>query len=278
MSYHFQDRGGSNATFECNLFCMQCEATTLLGKQCANRTCKFLPYCTQHTKSILGVAVQKSSIEEAGDGLFAVRNFEAGDVISVYYGERMTEKAFNSRYGGKAGPYGLESSAPGRMVMDAACFRSPGAYANDKSGRKERRPREDEYNAKYVQVNVKKIDKVHGKGIGTEAGSLMCIVATQRIIASPQNRVEIFVNYGQAYWDAAHDYTSRTKKHRSSGARQLSDDEDDLAPPHSIKPKPKRSWGSKKRKKSTKKKSGKASKKGSKKSSAKSPKKSRRHK
>lgn len=58
-------------SFKCNLLCAQCQALTKTGTQCKKTTCKYLPTCYQHTKSIYHLEVKPSRIPNAGNGLFA---------------------------------------------------------------------------------------------------------------------------------------------------------------------------------------------------------------
>jgi len=209
---------------------------TLLDQQCGRRTCKYLPYCHTHLKKKLGLVVKTSRNENAGLGLFAARNFDRGDIICVYYGELLTKGAVDDRYGSSTGPYSIQSSHYG-TVVDGACLRSPAVYANDLSNRSSRRPRESAYNAQFEEVDVAEIDKVHGQGIGSRAGTLVCLVATKRITASPDNLAEINVNYGRGYWMSEGAYAHRTKQYRQTRAVELSAEHDRLSPPYSVQSK-----------------------------------------
>jgi len=69
----------------------QCTAHKKGGERCKIRTGKVGPKCWIHTKYQDGLAVKKSNIPGAGLGLFAVKQFDRGDKISEYKGERLTE-------------------------------------------------------------------------------------------------------------------------------------------------------------------------------------------
>lgn len=191
-----------------------------------------VPYCSRHMKSKLGLVIQKSLVRDAGLGLFAAKDFKANEVISVYYGEVLSDPAFDKRYDDAAGPYGLETSEGN--TIDGACIRSPAVYANDLSTSSRKCPRANAYNAKFREVDAVDVDKVHGKGVGRHAGPLVCLVAAKRISASPDALVEIHVDYGKNYW-SSEDYKSRTIKKRRVRAMELSPSRDRLSPPHSAR-------------------------------------------
>lgn len=285
MSFLYETTSGKK--FQCNLYCVRCEATTLQDKRCGNRTCKYVPYCSRHLKSILGLVIKDSTDTNGGQGLFAARNFKVGEVISVYYGEVLSVDQFVDRYDASAGPYAL-SSVDGDSVIDAACIRSPASFANDLSTRTKQRPRANAYNSEYVEVDAKEIDKAHGKNI--KKGMFLCVVATKNIRASPEHLVEIHTNYGRNYWSTeGGTYESITKPNRVAKGVELSLTKDRVSPPHNVQRKkdrtrhrtrdrsasPKRSKRSKSGTNATKKKKSKTSKKSKKskksKTSEKSP-------
>jgi hypothetical protein len=235
----FSYTGSDGKTFGCNLFCMQCEANTLQGTRCENKTWMAMPYCSRHMKSQLGLVIQKSLDSNAGLGLFAAKDFKTDEIISVYYGEVLPDATFVERYGDTVGPYAL-STTEGDTI-DGACIRSPAVYANDLSTNTRNRPRASAYNAKFYEIDAAKVNKVHGKEIGKHAGPLVCLVATRRISASPDSLVEIYVDYGKAYWDSEGEYKSRTIRKRAVRAMELSPD-NRISPPHStrLKVKPRR--------------------------------------
>jgi hypothetical protein len=185
-------------------------------------------------KSKLGLVIKDSTDANGGQGLFAARNFKVGEVISVYYGEVLSVDQFVDRYDTSAGPYAL-SSADGDSVIDAACIRSPASFANDLSTRKTRRPRANAYNSEYLEVDAKKIDKVHGKNI--KKGPFLCVVATKNIRASPDHLVEIHSDYGRNYWSTEGTYESITKPNRASKGKDISLTRDRVSPPHNIEQK-----------------------------------------
>jgi hypothetical protein len=89
------------------------------------RTCKTFPYCWIHTKTLLGLAVRSSTIKNAGNGLFALRDFASGVHIAPYTGEWVNQAEFERR----DSMYNLQFNK--NLYLDAAGIRSAvGKYAN----------------------------------------------------------------------------------------------------------------------------------------------------
>ena len=166
--------------FECQLDCNRCTATTAKGTQCKNRVCIGVPTCHAHRKDI-GLKVKKSTIPNAGKGLFATKKFKKKKTIGSYAGENISVAENNRRYGGGErdnAPYALSArNAPGR-ILDSACSRSLLSLANSKRQRKRN-------NAKFSS---------HMKGDGT-----INVISTKRI----KEGDEIFIDYGKGYWKGA---------------------------------------------------------------------------
>lgn len=175
--------GEDNApSFGCRLQCKQCAAKSKNGKRCRLRTCYTLPYCHIHSKSIAHVTIAESTVPDSGYGLFAwnpkagtANVFDVGDVIIPYDGEIITKQQLDQRYGDdEIAPYALEREKTDPPdFIDAACERGLGAFANHKP--------ESEANAKYSHHSEKG----------------MAIVAIKPI----KHREEIFVDYGEDYWE-----------------------------------------------------------------------------
>ena len=92
---------GATKKFKCNLLCQRCEGQTVAGERCKKRTCRYLPTCHIHTKKKYGLLVKKSSIPNAGDGLFALKEFKQGEFIADYKGEVLTKAQRDNRYGSR---------------------------------------------------------------------------------------------------------------------------------------------------------------------------------
>jgi len=215
MSYLYASSAGADPTFKCNFHCQQCFAVKKAGGQCSRMTCKYLPYCHSHMKTICGLVVAKSGIKKAGDGLFAVRDFKEGEVITVYYGEKLTTDQRNKRYGNGKGlsTYGFTGNkrVP-HSTIDGACYRSSAVFANDLSISSNADARASlAYNADLEDRNI------NMNGIDVPAfpflkGSYLCVVATKDISVSAKKKVEIHVDYGKDYWREYPSVTSIVKK------------------------------------------------------------------
>ena len=227
MSFSYSNKA-DDIEFKCNLVCQRCDAVKKDGTPCSRNTCKYLPYCHTHMKALCGLIVKKSSIKNAGDGLYAVRSFSAGDVISVYYGEKLTPLQNDERYGGEnaVGPYGVtaDKAIDDKLrIIDGPCYRSAAVYANDITNSTNAADHVYEnYNAaledRYINVDrgiqVPAFPKLHG--------SYMCVVAI-RDIPVGEEPVEIFVDYGANYWEGASYIESSTKKYKIKNPNQLLD-------------------------------------------------------
>lgn len=118
--------------FSCDLTCARCIGLNKNGSRCKRRTCRYLPFCFTHLRRDAGLQVKPSTIAGAGDGLFTTVARKREEKIVEYTGEVLSGEEADARYGPQATmPYVLE---PGQgQVIDAACRRGPGAYANHKT-------------------------------------------------------------------------------------------------------------------------------------------------
>jgi hypothetical protein len=94
---------------------------------CPVRESYLRPFCLHHARARLGLDVRRSPLH--GYGLFAERDFAAGDAVVLYHGRRhrrLTDETF---------PYAVRLSGRGGGVIDAACRRGIAAYANCPTGR-----------------------------------------------------------------------------------------------------------------------------------------------
>ena len=114
----------------------QCEADTLAGNRCRNRTARGR-HCWQHLKKEQGLRVKASGVPNAGLGLYATRRIPKGRVIARYEGEEMTRTQVQRRYGSKRGEYVYCKSK--RKCRDARRSNAGVArFANDSRGTKQR--------------------------------------------------------------------------------------------------------------------------------------------
>ena len=87
----------TSLAFDCELQCNQCTATKKAGGRCKNRVCIGTSVCHVHRKE-LEVKVKKSTIPNAGKGLFATKTFNQNSVIGEYTGENVSEAEIGRRY------------------------------------------------------------------------------------------------------------------------------------------------------------------------------------
>lgn len=176
---------GATKNFRCNLKCDQCEGETLAGERCKKRTCRYLPTCYIHTKKKYGLLVKKSSIPNAGDGLYALKEFKQGEFIADYKGEVLTKVQRDERYGRTQqdlAPYAFQASQ--NKIIDSACHRYIGAYANSKPN----------HNNATFSVHQGKVK----------------IKATKKIKVGD----EVFLSYGASYFTHGQGTTHTTKKNK----------------------------------------------------------------
>jgi hypothetical protein len=181
--------------------CGQCTAITSSGKRCKKHTCLDAKLCYLHLREKFFVILARSRIPRSGLGLFcwtskitnARKNgespiFKQGDLIVPYGGREITKTELDLLYNytnkkGKViestAPYAVEAERP-EHVIDAACVRQAGAYANDSKGTR-------------FHSNA----DLHSDGL----------YANKLIYRGD----EIFVSYGKQYWDYYKYSYSQTK-------------------------------------------------------------------
>ena len=135
LRFTFGEKGGEKL-FQGNLECKQCVAHKADGTRCKRKTCKMLPYCYQHTQSELGVKVGASTIQGAGQGLFATKTFKGSDAnkkwIAPLSGQRISGAEVDRRYADATAPYTVSEK---KKNWDGALKRYVGHYANSKFGK-----------------------------------------------------------------------------------------------------------------------------------------------
>lgn len=178
----------TSLAFDCTLQCNQCTATKKAGGRCKNRVCIGTTVCHVHRKE-LGVKVKKSTLPNAGKGLFATKTFNKNSVIGEYSGENVSEAEIGRRYGKSKHdnvPYGLGANNAKGRVLDSACRRSVMSLAN--SGRSR------------MQSNAKFSDRIKPNGT-------INVRATKKIKAG----AEIKIWYGTDYWRTTKNSRHSTK-------------------------------------------------------------------
>jgi len=127
MPYVFEQ-----GAFRCKLATRRCLARKVTdGRRCKVKVTIGLPYCWRHMRALLGVKVAPSRLENAGKGVFAVRNFKKGEFITPYDGEILSKRELDKRYPGEetVASYTLRYKMRNRFI-DSACERSVGAIFN----------------------------------------------------------------------------------------------------------------------------------------------------
>ena len=118
----------------CNLDVKQCTALNKTTRErCGRMTAKQLPYCTQHSHLQLGVEIKKSTIPNAGFGLFALKDFKRKEEIVSYPGRKINAYQVKQMYGNERNdlaPYTVKTSR--NSFVDSACARGIGSFSNNK--------------------------------------------------------------------------------------------------------------------------------------------------
>lgn len=199
-------------TFSCTLKSKRCDAKTRQGQHCKRKLVKGLPYCWYHLKHNSKLVIAPSTIKGAGTGIYACSAdeepvFKKGTIIIPYYGEALSEKQLNARYGSPddiTAPYAV-SNGKGKII-DAACERGAASFSND--------ARTLRNNAVLDSVTLTSKQAAHlntGRFMNKlRAGQkVICIIAKRDI----KNGQEIFLDYGDDYWEDMY------SKHSTSGTK-----------------------------------------------------------
>lgn len=187
LSYKYKYKDSENDwDFGCPLQCIRCCAIAKNGQMCKKKTCKMVPFCVAHAKTIFNVQV-KNAEGHVGNGLYAVKTrkntaddaiiFRTGDIICWYIGEVIGVEEKDERYGHQhdaTAPYAFQDRH--NRIIDAACLRGVGSYINSPAGRNN------------LQANCKFVTS-------QPTVPFASLVATRNI----RNGTEILVSYGRAY-------------------------------------------------------------------------------
>jgi hypothetical protein len=122
--------------------CDRCTSKTVQGDRCRRTTCKIGKHCAQHLSKEMGLAVKKSTIANAGFGLFATRDFPVTTAqvktkkfprLCKYEGEIIDYDELQRRYGDELAPYTLRVNQ--NKYIDARSTQSGVArYINSNTG------------------------------------------------------------------------------------------------------------------------------------------------
>jgi hypothetical protein len=171
----------------------RCAGLNKNGVQCGRNVIIGLPLCFQHTASVYHLKIKKSTIPNAGMGLFAFDKtkepndivFKANQKICPYFGEVVTKEILDERYDIHTAPYGIVVSANQNKYEDGAIQRGIGSLLNHKV--------RSQTNCKFTN-NYRHIT----------------ISATKNI----RNGQELFINYGRDYQFGQVQYSTNLKKHK----------------------------------------------------------------
>lgn len=158
--------------------CPQCVATNKNGNHCRIKTCKYHRKCWIHTQGQDKLAIAKSTIPNAGNGLYTMKDRQKGEKIADYLGKTLTKDQLEKKYPGDTlAPYAVKAGK--NKFIDAEKTPSGmGRYANHARGQRQ--------NAELVSTRDKKVKLVAKKKI---------VVPNQK-----KGKKEILVNYGSEYW------------------------------------------------------------------------------
>ena len=160
----------------------RCTANNKRGVQCGARTSKG-QYCWTHLRQLAQLRIKASGVPLAGMGLFATRDFAAGEHLADYTGDYLIPHRDNV-----GGPYALQIKRS--LLIDAARTNTAaGRWANDPRGSAH------DPNASFVLNTARQTGRLK---------------ASKAIKAGE----EILVSYGQAYWAAAEPAGARKARHR----------------------------------------------------------------
>ncbi len=132
--FHFHS---DNIDWDEQIQSKQCEAIKPSGERCKKHCVIGSDFCYIHTKNKLKLQIKKSSISQAGLGLFAFGPankiiFKNNQRICLYNGEFIDEAELLERYADDTAPYGVrlhnENGQP--RYEDAAIERGIGSLAN----------------------------------------------------------------------------------------------------------------------------------------------------
>jgi len=164
-----------------NLECKECVFINPRTRtRCKRRVCIGLDLCFQHLETVKHLKIKKSTIRNAGKGLFAyVKNqnnhyivFREGDVICNYKGDVININELERRYHDKTGPYAFQwGYNKDNYYIDAANERYYSALINHSE-----------------DPNVKFEDDLSQRG-------LIEVIALKDI----KNNEELLSNYGNEY-------------------------------------------------------------------------------
>jgi hypothetical protein len=105
--YYFEFKVNNKKKFSCRVETVQCTASRSDGHACKRKVCIGSPYCYVHLLHQKHLRVKKSTLQNGGNGLFAMNPKEAsdavifkkGDTTIEYGGELLNDKEVVERFG-----------------------------------------------------------------------------------------------------------------------------------------------------------------------------------
>lgn len=156
--------------------CARCSGKTQDDHRCKKHTCKIPKLCWQHLAKEKNLKVKKSTIPNAGQGLFALKTFPKDTSLGEYKGKVMSREEFDKKYGDDGGQYGADLG-PNKVVDAASTQSTVLRYVNGSDNPKKKLPS----NTKF---------KVKGKNKAVE----------MRTTKKVEKGQEFLVPYGKGYW------------------------------------------------------------------------------
>lgn len=185
--------------WSCPIACQQC---TYLrppnNARCRNRVCFGSPLCWQHNKITYGVKARPSTIQGAGKGLFATRQFHPQNnpwICPMICEDLPFNCVDHQRYpGATVAPYAERRNQ--HRIVDCACSRGIGSQANARF---------------YANGNIRPLSQHNAitrlRPTGPGGQTQIWLKAT-RIIHEDQ---EIFMHYGNQF-SLVNNHTTRRRK------------------------------------------------------------------
>jgi uncharacterized protein len=170
--------------------CPQCVAKKNDGStQCKIKTCKYHPKCWIHTQGQDKIKIDKSTIPNAGNGLFTLKNRDTDELIAKYTGKRVTKAYLNKKYGKGKATYAVRVGRTGNYIDAQDVPSGMARYANDVRGTNKRPNAELAHTGKTKRAGVVIVAK-HPISVKREKNSK----------GKQEMRKEILLDYGKDYW------------------------------------------------------------------------------
>lgn len=165
----------------------QCIANTKSGNQCRRRTLKGA-YCFMHMQALLGLRIKMSTIPNAGNGLFAARDFRAGEEVCKYTGDISHDPEVD--HGGSRYVTCVNPSCV--TTIDAA--------------------RTNTHYGRFINAPRGTRRRTNCRWVNNQAGQTVRIVTTKPV----KKGDEFLIGYGVHYWERVHEIQDALKGDRQA--------------------------------------------------------------